>query len=231
MGNRGSFNRFYGKDSATRVLPPSATRQFGTDHTLTAGLYNEVIKNSANSFFYTGYGLERTFRERSGHYTPGNATNGFIPAVGGAETDGFNPDDRIFPGGKNALLSFTIINYGFRNRYFLTLGARTDGSSRFGENYRFANFGSIGASWIVSEEAFMAGLKNSLFNELKFKISYGSAGNQAGIGSYQARELYGRGVQRRERPATKPNWPIRTCGGRKELPSTPEWKWLPSMAA
>jgi TonB-linked SusC/RagA family outer membrane protein len=195
LGNRGSFSRFYGKRFRyTGTSSISYTRQFGSEHTLTAGLYNEIIKNSANSFFYTGYGLGGPFENEAG-ITPGNATNGFIPAVGGAETDGFNPEDRLFRGGKNALLSyFAIINYGFRNRYFLTLGARTDGSSRFGENNRFANFGSIGASWIVSEEDFMAGLKSSVFNELKFKVSYGSAGNQAGIGSYQARELYGRGV-------------------------------------
>jgi hypothetical protein len=52
----------------------------------------------------------------------------------------------------------------------------------------------VGASWIVSDEPFMASLKNTVFNELKFKASYGSAGNQEGINDFQSRELYGRGV-------------------------------------
>lgn len=195
LGNRGSFSRTYGKRFRyTGTTSINYTRQFGTDHNLTVGLYNEIVRNSANSFFFTGYGLGGPFENEAG-ITPGNATNGFIPAVGGTETDGFNAEDRLFRGGANALLSyFTLINYGFKNRYFLTVGARTDGSSRFGENNRYANFGSVGLSWIVSDEAFMAGLRNSIFNELKFKISYGSSGNQAGIGSYQARELYNRGV-------------------------------------
>ncbi|HZI01867.1 MAG TPA: TonB-dependent receptor, partial [Flavisolibacter sp.] len=98
-------------------------------------------------------------------------------------------------GVENALLSyFTDIRYGFRNRYFLNVGARRDGSSRFGANRRYANFGSIGASWIISDEPFMAGLKGRILNDLKLKVSYGSAGNQEGIGSFQSRELFSRGI-------------------------------------
>ncbi len=98
-------------------------------------------------------------------------------------------------GSENALLSyFTDIHYGFKNRYFLNVGARRDGSSKFGANKRYANFGSVGASWIVSDENFMAALKDNVLNELKFKISYGSSGNQVGIGDFQLRELYGRSV-------------------------------------
>ncbi len=195
LGNRGSFGRIYGKRFRyTGTTSINFTRQLGTDHNLTVGLYNEIVRNSSNSFGFSGYGLGGPFENEAG-ITPGTATNGFIPQVFGTENDGFNPDDVVFRGGTNALLSyFALINYGFKNRYFLTVGARTDGSSRFGENNQFASFGSVGLSWIVSDEAFMAGLRNSIFNELKFKVSYGSSGNQAGIRSYQARELYNRSV-------------------------------------
>jgi TonB-linked SusC/RagA family outer membrane protein len=181
-GGRGSFGhgldrffRYTGTTSATY------STQFGSDHTLSVALFNEIIKGKGRNFAFTGYGLGGAFQNESG-ITPGNATNGFIPSVSGGGTE-------------NALLSyFTDIHYGFKNKYFINVGARRDGSSKFGANKRYANFGSVGASWIVSDENFMAALKDNVLNELKFKISYGSSGNQVGIGDFQSRELYGRSV-------------------------------------
>ena len=179
-GNRGSFGR--GNDRIFRytgTTSVSYARYFGADHSFGISLFNEVVKTTTRNFQFTGFGLGGPFENESG-ITPGTATNGFIPTVGGG-------------GVANALLSyFTDIRYGFKNRYFLNVGARRDGSSRFGANRRYANFGSVGASWIVSDEPFMANLKNTVFNELKFKVSYGSAGNQEGIGSFEPRELYSR---------------------------------------
>jgi len=180
-GGRGSFGR--GTDRVFRytgTTSASYSRDFGTDHTFGISLFNEVVKTKSSNFQFTGYGLGGPFENESG-ITPGTNTNGFIPNVGGG-------------GLENALLSyFTDIRYGFRNRYFLNIGARRDGSSRFGADRQYANFGSIGASWIVSDENFMASLKN-VFNELKFKVSYGSAGNQEGIGSFESRELFTRSI-------------------------------------
>jgi TonB-linked SusC/RagA family outer membrane protein len=145
------------------------------------GLFNEIVNTKTRIFGFTGYGLGGAFENEAG-ITPGSITNGYIPNVNGS-------------GLQNVLLSyFSDIHYGYKNKYFLNVGARRDGSSRFGVNKRYANFGSIGASWIVSDEAFMSSLKNTVFNELKFKISYGSAGNQEGIGSFESRELFGRAV-------------------------------------
>lgn len=181
-GAKGSFS--HGSDRIFRYTGTTSVAyatSFGSDHTLSVALFNEVVKAKGRTFNFTGYGLGGAFQNESG-ITPGNTTNGFIPAVAGN-------------GGESGLLSyFTDIHYGFKNRYFLNVGGRRDGSSRFGVNKRYANFGSVGASWIVSDENFMSSLKSNLFNELKFKISYGSSGNQAGIGDFQSRELYGRGV-------------------------------------
>lgn len=181
-GNRGSLGR--GNDRLFRyTLTNSATyaTDFGPDHTFGISLFHEIVKQKARGFNFIGFGLGGPFQNEAG-ITPGNATNNFIPRVGG-------------DGGENALLSyFTDIRYGYKNRYFLNVGARRDGSSRFGENRRWANFGSVGVSWIISDEEFMAGLKGTVFNDLKLKASYGSSGNQEGIGDFQSRELYGRGV-------------------------------------
>ena len=181
-GNKGSYSRGgdrYFRYTATSSVNYSTT--FKKDHTFSVGLFNEIVKNKIANFGFTGYGLGGAFENEAG-ITPGNATNGFIPAVTGN-------------GSINALLSYFVdAKYSFKDRYFLQGSFRRDGSSRFGANKRFANFGSVGASWIVSDEAFMSTLKNSFLDELKFKVSYGSAGNQSGIGNFQSRELYGRSV-------------------------------------
>lgn len=77
---------------------------------------------------------------------------------------------------------FGRINYGFKDRYLLTLNARYDGSSNFSKNYKWAFFPSGAVAWNVMNEAFMKNFK--LFDSWKIRGSYGLTGNQA-IGPYQ----------------------------------------------
>jgi TonB-linked SusC/RagA family outer membrane protein len=50
---------------------------------------------------------------------------------------------------------YGIIKYVWDQKYILDLNGRRDGSTKFGRNHRFGNFGSIGAAWIFSEEKFI----------------------------------------------------------------------------
>ena len=68
------------------------------------------------------------------------------------------------------------INYGLMGKYLLTLTARADGSSRFGENNRWGFFPSGALAWRVSDEAFLQ--DSELFSNLKLRASYGITGNQ-----------------------------------------------------
>ncbi len=71
---------------------------------------------------------------------------------------------------------FSRINYNFKDKYVVNLTARRDGSSRFGPGKQFGNFGSVGASWIFTEEDFVKrNLRILSFGKLRF--SYGSIGN------------------------------------------------------
>lgn len=79
------------------------------------------------------------------------------------------------------------INYGYQNKYLLTTSFRADGSSRFGANKRFGYFPSAALAWRVTEEPFMKPVK--VINDLKVRITYGSTGNQDGIGNYPAYSL------------------------------------------
>lgn len=84
---------------------------------------------------------------------------------------------------ESSLLSYlSRLNYGFDNRYLLTLTLRRDGSSRFSPNKKFGNFPSGAFAWRVMNEKFMSDQK--IFSDLKFRVSYGITGNQS-IGDYR----------------------------------------------
>lgn len=80
------------------------------------------------------------------------------------------------------------LNYTYANRYLFTFTARADGSSKFGDNNKWAFFPSGAISWKAHEESFIKSLK--VFDELKFRLSYGISGNQ-GISPYQTLSRYG----------------------------------------
>lgn len=71
---------------------------------------------------------------------------------------------------------FTRANYNFSGRYILTATARMDGSSKFGDNNRYAFFPSFGAAWRLSEEAFLANA--NAVNNLTLRFGWGLTGNQ-----------------------------------------------------
>ena len=66
---------------------------------------------------------------------------------------------------------FANLNVGYDNRYFLDASFRTDGSSKFGRNSRFAPFWSVGAAWNVDKESFWTGT-----GYMKIRASVGSTG-------------------------------------------------------
>lgn len=77
---------------------------------------------------------------------------------------------------KWALISYLArVNYTFKDRYLLTATVRSDGSSRFGANYRYGTFPSAAFAWRASEEAFLKNIK--WINDLKIRASYGRTGN------------------------------------------------------
>lgn len=86
----------------------------------------------------------------------------------------------------NAL--FGRIQYNYNNKYLINISGRRDGSSRFGPENKFHNFGAIGAGWIISNEPFV---KNNIpfINHAKLRASYGSTGNDQ-IGDYAYLDLY-----------------------------------------
>ncbi len=78
---------------------------------------------------------------------------------------------------------FGRVNYNLNDKYLFTATGRFDGSSRFGENNKFAFFPSAAIAWRISKEAFLAEI--SVISDWKLRLSYGLTGNSA-IGSYRS---------------------------------------------
>lgn len=83
------------------------------------------------------------------------------------------------------------INYDYADKYLLTVTARRDGSSRFGENTKYGTFPGVALGWNISNEPFMKSV--SWLDLLKLRVSYGSVGNQ-GVAPYQTQGLLGRTI-------------------------------------
>ena len=83
---------------------------------------------------------------------------------------------------------FSRIGINWQRKYYINLTGRRDGSSRFGPDNRFSNFGAIGTAWIFSDEPFIKkGFPFLSFG--KFRGSYGTTGNDQ-IGDYGYLDAY-----------------------------------------
>ncbi len=82
-------------------------------------------------------------------------------------------------------------NYSFKDKYLATVTARMDGSSKFGDDNKYAFFPSGAVSWKAHKEPFVKSWNT--FDELKLRLSYGTSGNQ-GISAYQTLPRYGQAL-------------------------------------
>ena len=78
---------------------------------------------------------------------------------------------------------FLRLAYTYNDRYSVTATGRYDGSSKFGENNKYAFFPSAGLAWVVSNEDFMQ--SQNTISTLKLHTSYGLMGNSE-IGTYRS---------------------------------------------
>lgn len=81
------------------------------------------------------------------------------------------------------------VRYNYIEKYFAEASFRRDGSSRFAKDYRWGNFWSVGASWVITKEKFMQNI--DWINWLKLRAAYGSVGNNAAAGTYAYWSTYG----------------------------------------
>ncbi|PSL26138.1 SusC/RagA family TonB-linked outer membrane protein [Dyadobacter jiangsuensis] len=76
------------------------------------------------------------------------------------------------------------VNYGFKDKFFIDVTARADGSSKFGANHKYGVFPAVSAAYRIIEEPFMKDI--SWLSDFKLRGSYGITGNAGGIDPYQS---------------------------------------------
>lgn len=107
---------------------------------------------------------------RTNHYT--NETLKQYNLGDGSGT--YTPQTGISESTLNSLIA--RVNYTLLNRYNATATLRADNSSRFSKDYRWGWFPSLGLSWNVDKERFLANIKS--IDYLKVRLSGGIVGNQ-----------------------------------------------------
>ncbi|WP_028122575.1 SusC/RagA family TonB-linked outer membrane protein [Epilithonimonas tenax] len=152
------------------ILEPQVvgTYQFG-NHQFEALVGTTLQKTQSDQGAITGRGFE---------------SNALIDNIGAASVKTISDQVRSE---YNYTAVFARFNYQLKKRYILNLTGRRDGSSRFGPNNRFGNFGALGGAWLFSEENF---LRDSKWLTLgKIRGSIGTTGNDK-IGDYQYLNTY-----------------------------------------
>ena len=97
---------------------------------------------------------------------------------------------------------FGQMRYNINYKYILSVTARYDGSSRFGEANRYGFFPAASLAWRMSEEAFFKQL-NTPVNEFRWRAGYGITGND-GIPDFAYLSLFGGGANYGGQPGIYP---------------------------
>ncbi|MCG8321571.1 MAG: TonB-dependent receptor [Cytophagales bacterium] len=134
--------------------------------------YNKEIAQGQLSVL-VGTTFQETISERETMRATGFQDDSSLENIAGAST--LNNLEYIYSEYRYSAV-YGRINYNWKEKYIVNLSGRRDGSSRFGPDKRFGNFGAVGIAWIFSNEAFV---KNNLpfISFGKFRGSYGLTGN------------------------------------------------------
>ncbi|HTE24143.1 SusC/RagA family TonB-linked outer membrane protein [Flavitalea sp.] len=144
--------------------------------------YNKKINNNHAFDVTLLYGRNQSYNESviatGADFTGSSGANGWNNLSLAKIQTNTSSADQV-----DAISSMARVNYRLKSRYIVTLTARRDGNSVFGEKNKYGVFPSVGLAWIASDESFLKNIE--AIRTLKIRASYGSVGNQA-ISAYQS---------------------------------------------
>lgn len=151
------------------------------ENTLT---YNKVFNKHHSVNLLGGFTLQESDYKGFGAYAK------LLPneSLGVYGLDEGTPSSITAAGHQWSIVSFLArANYGYKSKYLFTASARRDGSSRFGDNHKWANFYSGAFAWRLNTEDFMK--QFTWLSNTKLRASWGMTGNSA-ISNYKYLPLY-----------------------------------------
>ncbi len=183
--NKGNYNSY---------VDPKAKESLGNG----GSTYDQNQKRVSQLYDLFG-NYKKTFGNHKIDLTVGYGLQKFTTTQDNVSSDSLlfpNTTDVVIPVTKevNAIESyFARLNYDFGGKYLITASIRRDESSKFGPAVRKGYFPAVAVAWRILEENFASGLA-TVFDELKFRGSYGVTGNDQ-IQNYQYATYYYPSVQ------------------------------------
>ncbi|RNI33514.1 SusC/RagA family TonB-linked outer membrane protein [Hanamia caeni] len=181
---------FYNYFNGNGVKDPDFTKIGGRGERENHQIYQWQIDNilSWNKTFNNDHHIDVTLlanAEKYNYWQNDMVGTGFDPSdvlsyhnMGAALTQTISSDDEYSTGAAYMARVF----YSYKDRYMLTLSARQDGYSAFGQKYPWAQFPAAAFGWVFTKESFF---NAPWFNYGKLRLSYGINGNRD-IGRYSA---------------------------------------------
>ena len=83
------------------------------------------------------------------------------------------------------------VNYAAYDKYLFEANFRYDGSSKFLPGHQFGFFPSVALGWRFTQEDFLKQYTENWLSSGKMRISYGSLGNNSGVGRYEQQPTLG----------------------------------------
>lgn len=130
----------------------------------------DVSSDLRMSVAWGGERIEETTSEIA-TFAQGFPGPGELTLTAATESQAFEDKLRTITGGV-----FSQVRLGYQDRYFLTLGARVDGNSAFGEDFGLQAYPKADASYVLSDEGFW----NNDWGTLRLRAAYGWAGRAPG---------------------------------------------------
>jgi TonB-linked SusC/RagA family outer membrane protein len=181
---------FYNYFNGNGVKDPDFTKIGGRGERENHQVYQWQIDNILrwNKTFNNDHHIDVTLlanAEKYNYWQNDMVGTGFDPSdvlsyhnMGAALTQTISSDDEYSTGAAYMARVF----YSYKDRYMLTLSARQDGYSAFGQKYPWAQFPAAAFGWVFTKESFF---NAPWFNYGKLRLSYGINGNRD-IGRYSA---------------------------------------------
>ncbi|MBI4420591.1 MAG: SusC/RagA family TonB-linked outer membrane protein [Gemmatimonadetes bacterium] len=148
--------------------------------------YSATVKANLSSRFASALSAGAQLYRRRTEFT--TATGQRFPAPNlktvSAAALTFGSEDRV----ENTTVgSYVQEQIGLNDRVFLTAALRVDNNSAFGENFTFATYPKVSATWVISEEPFW---RFGFVDALKLRAAFGQSGQQpesfAALRTFQA---------------------------------------------
>lgn len=185
----GADYNFWGEDYSSGVFYINRTDKLDKSR-VTSSMYRDVTWQVENTLTYNStindkhnftVLLGQSAKKYRTRYISGEASDLFSPSLPNIDASLTNETQRTLRGQlkpTHTLASyFGRLSYNFDEKYMAEVTVRRDGSSRFGPNYKWANFPSVSVGWNLMNEKFMEG-KLPWVTSFKIRGSWGKNGNE-----------------------------------------------------